>query len=222
MKNLECYDRAVAIGVDFENDFAPWGSLPVANADKAIDPFNVVADLVRRTSLGLVTFTRDYHPVKTNHFNNYGGPWPVHCVAGTYGAEFVEGLDIRSDDPVFDKGTEEDEDAYSGFQARAHDGSSLETMLWPCVGEHVAALIGGWATDYCIKATVLDGLELSRRVTDSNYNRKLGIYVIRDAIAAVNLNRGDGDQAIAEMEAAGAKFVTSEDLVEGRALEIRS
>lgn len=216
MEKLEAFDRVVGIGVDIQNDFCLGGTLAVAEGDLVVDPMNTAINWVREQR-GHVVFTRDWHPRETNHFAEFGGPWPVHCVAETFGAEFKEGLAVTVHDSVMSKGTLKDEDAYSGFQAKTHAGLTIETLLRPVKHEKVATIIGGLATDYCVKATVLDALkEADGQVGD----RHIGVYVLEDAIAAVNVNPGDGETAIQEMKAAGAKFITSQELVNGRVLQV--
>ena len=132
--------------------------------------------------------SRDWHPAKTKHFAAYGGTWPVHCVQNTKGAEFHPAL---RDDPritVISKGLG-DKDCYSAF-----DETDLATQLHQQDVEEV--VVGGLATDYCVKNTVLDA-------------RKNGFRVkaLKNAMRAVDLQPGDGAQAIEEMRAAGAEII---------------
>jgi nicotinamidase/pyrazinamidase len=178
------------IVVDVQNDFCPGGSLAVANGDEVVPALNELAkEFLTR---GEPVFkTRDWHPARTNHFAKYGGVWPIHCVQGTPGAEFHAGL---IDDPritIISKGTTESTDGYSGF-----DGTNLAGLLREKgVGE---VWVGGLATDYCVKHTVLDARREGFEVT-----------ALADAMRAVNLNPNDGRQAIEEMKAAGAEIVGS-------------
>ena len=132
--------------------------------------------------------SRDWHPARTKHFADYGGTWPVHCVQNTPGAEFHQDL---LDDPrvrVVSKGLG-DEDSYSAF-----DGTTLaEDLRRQGVRE---VWVGGLATDYCVKNTVLDALREGFRVR-----------ALSDAMRAVNLQPGDDARALAEMRAAGAQIV---------------
>jgi nicotinamidase/pyrazinamidase len=203
MINLENYNRAVAIGVDIQNDFAPGGSLAVPEGDRIIQPFNELARKVRCAG-GVVALTRDWHPKKTSHFDQ----WPVHCVAGTEGAQFHPKLRVLPQDLVFNKGTLPDEDAYSGFEGQTIDGLTLEQLITPKDNEKVIVLMGGWATDYCVEATDMDGQPIAKR-----FPNQLDIYVIEDAIAAVDLNPGDGERAIERMKTAGAIIIQSSDVV---------
>ena len=182
--------KKALIVVDVQNDFCPGGSLAVSQGNEVVAPLNrLMREFLDR---GEPVFkTRDWHPAKTNHFAAYGGTWPVHCVQGTYGAEFHPDL---LDDPritIISKGINERADGYSGF-----DGTNLGQLLRDEEVEEV--WIGGLATDYCVKHTVLDA-------------RREGFQVkaLADAMRPVNVNPNDGEQAIEEMRAAGAEIVGS-------------
>jgi nicotinamidase/pyrazinamidase len=176
--------------VDVQNDFCPGGALAVSGGDEVVPVLNRVIE--RFTEAGLPIFaTRDWHPEKTNHFKIYGGIWPVHCVQGTRGAEFHAGLELGKDIVVVSAGMVPDEDGYSGFQARDPSGAGLAELLQRKGVERI--VVGGLATDYCVKHTVLDGLKEGFKV-----------LLLADAIRAVNLKPHDGELAIAEMVRAGA------------------
>jgi nicotinamidase/pyrazinamidase len=176
--------------VDVQNDFCPGGALAVSGGDEVVPVLNHAIE--RFTKAGLPIFaTRDWHPEKTNHFKIYGGIWPVHCVQGTRGAEFHAGLELGKDIVVVSAGMVPDEDGYSGFQARDPSGARLAELLQRKGVERI--IVGGLATDYCVKHTVLDGLKEGFKV-----------LLLADAIRAVNLKPHDGELAIAEMVRAGA------------------
>ena len=176
--------------VDVQNDFCPGGALAVSGGDEVVPVLNRAIE--RFTKAGLPIFaTRDWHPEKTNHFKAYGGIWPVHCVQGTRGAEFHAGLELGKDIVVVSAGMVPDEDGYSGFQARDPSGARLAELLQRKGVERI--IVGGLATDYCVKHTVLDGLKEGFKV-----------LLLADAIRAVNLKPHDGELAIAEMVRAGA------------------
>ena len=176
--------------VDVQNDFCPGGALAVSGGDEVVPVLNRVIE--RFTEAGLPIFaTRDWHPEKTNHFKIYGGIWPVHCVQGTRGAEFHAGLELGKDIVVVSAGMVPDEDGYSGFQAHDPSGARLAELLQRKGVERI--IVGGLATDYCVKHTVLDGLKEGFKV-----------LLLADAIRAVNLKPHDGELAIAEMVRAGA------------------
>jgi len=179
--------RRALIVVDVQNDFCPGGSLAVERGDEVVAPLNrLIEEFLERGEP--VYKSRDWHPPETKHFAAYGGTWPVHCVQNTRGAEFHPAL---SDDPrvrVVSKG-EGDEDSYSAF-----DGTALaEDLRREGVRE---VWVGGLATDYCVKNTVLDALREGFRVR-----------ALSDAMRAVNLQPGDDRRALEEMRAAGAEVV---------------
>jgi nicotinamidase/pyrazinamidase len=184
--------------VDVQNDFCPGGALAVSGGDEVIPVLNRVIE--RFSDAGLPIFaTRDWHPQKTSHFSAYGGLWPAHCVQGTRGAEFHANLELENDIVVVSKGMAPDEDSYSGFQARDPSGARLAELLRRKAIERI--IVGGLATDYCVKHTVLDGLKEGFKV-----------LLLADAIRAVNLKPDDGELAIAEMVSAGAVKIS--DLAE--------
>jgi len=200
--------RIVHVSVDPQNDFCPGGNLGVKDGDKIMPKLNQLARLARRAS-GIVVVTRDWHPADTNHFEKDGGPWPVHCVADTFGAEFHEDLEVLEGDIIISKGTLVDEDAYSGFQGTDVTGRTLEQIITPTRGERVIVTIGGLATDYCDKATVLDGLQVATKYVDL-----VKIIAVTDAMKGVNINPGDDKNAIREMEEAGAVLLTVNEVAE--------
>jgi nicotinamidase/pyrazinamidase len=176
--------------VDVQNDFCPGGALAVKGGDEVVPVLNRIIE--RFTLAGLPIFaTRDWHPEKTSHFKAYGGVWPVHCVQGTRGAEFHPGLRLDKDVIVVSAGMLPSEDGYSGFQATDASGSRLAELLRRKSVERI--FVGGLATDYCVKHTVLDGLK-----------EGFEVLLLTDAIRAVNLKPHDGELAVAEMVGAGA------------------
>jgi len=183
-------DRDYALLItDPQVDFCPGGALPVTGGDAIFPAVNRAARIAP-----LVVASRDWHPANHCSFQIRGGPWPVHCQAGTPGAEFHAALDQSPIQRVFSKGTDPDKEAYS-----AMDGTGLEDWL----REHRvrSLVVTGLTTDYCVRATVLDALHAGFKVT-----------VLEDAIAAVDAQPGDGQRALAEMREAGAKVIRSEDL----------
>ena len=190
------YDnRAALVVADVQNDFAdPAGSLAVRGGDGIVPRVN---QEIRNATEGggVVVLTQDWHPESTPHFAKDGGIWPVHCVAGTWGAELHPGLEVSADAPRIHKGSN-GEDGYSGFTMR--DSTSCEqipTQLDALLRAHGVerVVICGLATDYCVKATTLDAVRLGYQTT-----------VLVDAIAAVELEPGDGERAIGQMQEAGA------------------
>jgi nicotinamidase/pyrazinamidase len=189
------YDASTAlIVVDVQNDFAdPSGSLYVHGGEEV--PAFVNTELAAARSAGaFVVYTQDWHPASTPHFVTQGGIWPVHCVGGTWGAELYPALDARPTEPRVRKGTG-GEDGYSGFTMAdpvtgEKSSTGLEAILRDAGIRRI--VVAGLATDYCVKATAIDGTTLGFETT-----------VLRDGIRAVDLAPGDGDHAIAEMQAAG-------------------
>jgi nicotinamidase/pyrazinamidase len=185
--------------VDFQNDFAPGGALPVADGDKIAEPINSLLD-----SFDLVVATRDWHPpdhgsfvgveVDPARWRGADPPsiWPVHCVQGTPGAELHPALEQAKVDVVIDKGQDPNSQGYSGFQ---------DTRLAELLRERGVdrLYVTGLATDYCVKNTVLDA-------------RRLGfdVSVVEDAIRGVEVKPGDSERALEEMEHAGADVTSSQ------------
>jgi nicotinamidase/pyrazinamidase len=185
------------IVVDVQNDFAdPAGSLSVPGAE------TVIAAVNREVALALdggavVVATQDWHPDHTPHFAADGGLWPVHCVAGTWGAELHPALALPAGAPRVRKGAN-GEDGYSGFTMRdPRSGQTTPTELEGILRSAgvEAVTVVGLATDYCVKATALDAVRLGFRTS-----------IRKAAIAAVDLLPGDGDRAIEELRSAGVGF----------------
>ncbi len=178
--------RALVI-VDVQNDFCPGGALAVAHGDEVVAPLNKLIDEFLQRGEPVFK-SRDWHPEKTKHFAAYGGTWPVHCVQNTKGAQFHPELTADMHIRVISKGLG-DEDCYSAF-----DGTDLGLQLRRLGVEEV--WIGGLATDYCVKSTVLDALKEGFRV-----------QALKDGMRPVEVKPGDGDRAIEEMRQAGAEIV---------------
>ncbi len=184
------------IVVDVQNDFAdPDGSLTVSGAGMVVAAVNreILAALAGGAT---IIATQDWHPDVTPHFAKDGGPWPVHCVGGTWGAELEPGLELPDSAPRVRKGAN-GEDGYSGFTMRdpttgATSPTELDGLLRAANIESVVVV--GLATDYCVKATALDAIDLGYRAA-----------VITDAIAAVDVDPGDGERALDELAAAGVE-----------------
>jgi nicotinamidase/pyrazinamidase len=167
----------------------------------------------------LVVATQDWHPANHGSFaaNRPGRRpfeldelaglpqvlWPVHCVQGSYGAEFREDFDRSHVARVFHKGTDATIDSYSAFYDNArHKSTGLGDYL-----RHQGVLeltVMGLATDFCVRATTLDAIWLG-----------FEIAVVRDGCRAVELTAGDGARALEEMRAAGARIVSSGSFLAG-------
>jgi nicotinamidase/pyrazinamidase len=183
------HKRRALIIVDVQNDFCPGGALAVPGGDEVVAPLNRLAkEFLNRGEM--VFKSRDWHPPVTKHFAAYGGTWPDHCVQGTHGAEFHPRLIKDPRIRIISKGMG-DEDTYSAF-----DKTELASLLRQGGVEEV--WIGGLATDYCVKNTVLDAL-----------GEGFEVKVIADAIRAVELQPGDGERAVQEMRLRGAQILTT-------------
>ena len=197
--------------VDLQNDFMPGGALAVAEGHE-------VVPIANRTSprFDVVVATQDWHPAghgsfASSHIGMAPGDvidldglsqvlWPDHCVQGTHGAQFVDGLNLEGV-TVFRKGTDPGIDSYSGFFDNGHrKATGLGDYLKERgVGE---VFVLGVATDYCVRFTALDAVELGFQVT-----------LIEDACRGVELMPGDVEGALAAMRAAGVRTTTSTALV---------
>jgi len=186
---MSTQSKQALIVVDVQNDFCPGGTLAVSHGDEVVAPLNELIDEFLERGDPIYK-SRDWHPPQTKHFQAYGGTWPVHCVQNTKGAEFHPQL---KDDPrirVISKGLG-DTDCYSAF-----DETDLAAQLRDQGVQEV--LVGGLATDYCVKNTVIDALKHGFKVK-----------ALKNAMRAVELNPGDGERAIQDMKAAGARIVDS-------------
>ena len=180
-----CGDALIV--VDVQNDFLPGGALPVTGGDQVIEPVNRSLLEFARRQLPVFA-TRDWHPRGHCSFREQGGPWPAHCIAGTYGASFPSQLHLPAGVHVVSKATRLEADAYSGFE-----GTDLAQQLRQLGCTRV--FVGGLATDYCVRATVVDGRAAG-----------FAVVVLTDAIRAVEARPGDGERALAEMRACGARL----------------
>lgn len=170
--------------IDFQNDFCPGGALAVPHGDEIAERVN---ELIRSGRFDLVVATRDWHPADHGSFAERGGPWPVHCVQGTPGAELHPALDRDGIDVVVDKGQNPQTEGYSGF-----DETELTSLLRGRGIDSVTVV--GLATDYCVKNTALDALREGFDVTlDSS------------AVRGVDVQAGDSERALDELRSAGAR-----------------
>ena len=173
--------RALLI-VDFQNDFTPGGALAVAHGDEIAERINALA---ASGDYELVVATRDWHPPDHGSFAAQGGPWPVHCVADSPGAQLHPALDASRVDVIVDKGRDAGTEGYSGFE-----GTDLARVLHDRGIAQVTVV--GLATDYCVKNTALDALREGFQVT-----------VDTTAVRGVEVAPGDSERALAEVRAAG-------------------
>lgn len=178
-------DSDALIVVDVQNDFCPGGALPVPGGEGVVRVINPLQMKFQR-----IYFTRDWHPQDHCSFSDTptftDRSWPVHCVQDSPGAEFQGSLHVPADAPVISKGTDGNEEAYSGFQ-----GTDLALLLRNSGVTRV--FVAGLATDYCVRATVLDAIR-----------EGFETVLVEDGCRGVN----DETTALAlsEMRAAGAVF----------------
>ena len=171
------------IVVDVQNDFLPGGSLAVPRGDDVVPVLNRYLETFGARGLPIFA-TRDWHPANHCSFQQQGGPWPPHCVAGSQGAEFAAALKLTPQTKVVSKATTPELDAYSGFE-----GTDLDAQL---KAKHVKRVfVGGLATDYCVLNTVRDALA-----------REYQVYLLIDGIRAIDPE--DGRHAEEEMARLGA------------------
>ncbi len=193
---MEPNPKQALIVVDVQNEFCPGGTLAVSQGDEVVEPLNEQIDKFLERGAP-VYLSRDWHPAKTKHFKEFGGTWPVHCVQNTKGAEFHPALRKDPRIKVVSKGLG-DTDCYSAF-----DETGLAAHLHQQGVEEV--VVGGLATDYCVKATVLAAIENGFKVK-----------ALENAMRAVDLQPGDGERAIEEMRAAGAEIIEGSGRLQGQ------
>ena len=179
--------------VDVQNDFLPGGALAVPEGDVVASVMNDYIDIFAKHGLAIYA-TRDWHPPDHGSFQVQGGPWPVHCVAGSEGAQFAPGLRLPEDATLISKGTRRDQEGYSSFEA-----TGLADQLR--AGGIRRLFIGGLATEYCVLNTVRDALDGGFRV-----------LLLEDAIRAVDVKPGDADKAVREMRQRGAITVSLDEV----------
>jgi nicotinamidase/pyrazinamidase len=188
--------KPTLIVVDVQRDFCEGGALPVRNASSLISPLNAAIEVCIARAIPCV-FTRDWHPPNHCSFQSQGGPWPTHCVQSTPGAKFATGLQLPRSALVID--IEKDFDkanmSYSAFE-NTNLSAELRTRHITDVG------ICGIATDYCVKATVLDALRCG-----------LHTSVLTDLVRPIDVHVGDSVNALTEMQSAGAVLLTCQEWI---------
>lgn len=171
--------------IDVQVDFCDGGALAVSQGNQVVPVCNQLINMAQAAGCPVLA-SRDWHPADHCSFKQFGGPWPVHCVAGQPGANFNAELKLPADVTIVSKGTNPKAEAYSAF-----DGTTAAETLRAAGVEHL--VMCGLATDYCVKFSVLDALKAGFDVT-----------VVAEGCRAVNVQPGDDKKALEEMEAAGA------------------
>lgn len=194
-KDFNLGDNDALIVVDVQRDFCPGGALPVPAGDQVVPVLNEYIKLFQAAKAEVFA-TRDWHPPNHISFKAYGGPWPPHCIQRSKGAKFHPDLKLPVDTSIISKATDSSKESYSGFDGTML-GDALEKI---CV---TRVFVGGLATDYCVKNTVLDAIE-----------RGLETVLLMDATRGINVKPGDVDKAIDEMVAKGTEKVTLADFPE--------
>ena len=197
--------------VDLQNDFMPGGALAVPKGDEVIAVANQLA-----TRFEFVVASKDWHPPQHHSFaSEHRGRrpgetiqlrgvtqvlWPDHCVQGTHGAEFHQGLDQGQVSEVVQKGTALDIDSYSAFfdNARLRSTGLGERLRERKVG---TIYLLGLATDYCVKFSALDAASLGFKVK-----------VVPEGCRGIDLNAGDVQRAWDELRAAGVEIVAAGEI----------
>lgn len=189
--------RALLI-VDVQNDFCPGGALSVPEGDKIVPVLNRYIMIFSRKKWPIFA-SRDWHPKETKHFKQFGGLWPEHCIQSTRGAGFHPDLRLPRETIILSKGIDPDKDGYSAFQAVDSKGTEFFELLKSSGINEL--FVGGLATDYCVKSSVLDALKFGFKVK-----------LLIDTIKGVNIKPKDSEQAIEEMVSRGAEKMTLEKL----------
>lgn len=187
-------EKDALIIVDVQKDFCPGGFLPVTKGDKVVSVINDYIKIFKKAQAQIFA-TRDWHPPNHISFKTYGGIWPPHCIQENEGAEFHPHLKLPETVKIISKATDPSKEAYSGF-----DGTELKEELKKSVKR---VFVGGLATDYCVKNTVLDALKLGFEA-----------ILLLDATLGVNVKPDDSEKAIKEMIKKGAKKATLSDMLE--------
>ncbi len=180
--------KAALIVVDVQRDFCEGGALAVPNTLSLLEPLQKSIEAARRAKAAIV-YTKDWHPENHSSFETRGGRWPVHCAAGSEGAELMAPLCAYDGEVVIHKGVHEAGAGYSGFEL-----TGLEKRLEELQVERVG--VSGIATEYCVRATALDALQHGFEVT-----------VLTDLIRAVKAS--ETTKVLEELRGAGAKMTTA-------------
>lgn len=195
MEKIALKHGDVLLVVDVQYDFLSGGALGVARGNEIIPVLNRCIALFATKKLPVYA-SRDWHPPDHLSFHAQGGPWPVHCVANTHGAEFSPDLKLPPDTMIVNKADTRDREAYSVFSS-----TDFDRRLKLAGVRRI--FIGGLATDYCVLNTAKDAHALGYE-----------FFVLTDAVRAVDVQPGDGERALAEMRRVGARLIVSDALLQ--------
>jgi nicotinamidase/pyrazinamidase len=183
-------EKAALIVVDVQKDFCEGGALAAANTLSLLKPLqNCIA--AAGAAGAAIVYTQDWHPMNHRSFRTNGGPWPVHCVANSSGAELMPPLKAGPQDVIIHKGVTVDGTGYSGFEMTGLAERLKDRNI-------VRIGVSGIATEYCVRATALDGLQAG-----------FEIAVLSDMIRAVQAS--ERPRVLAELSKAGAKTTTASE-----------
>ncbi len=186
-------EKALVI-IDVQNDFCPGGKLPVPQGDEVVDVLNSYIEIFKAKNLPIFA-SRDWHPQQTKHFKEFDGNWPKHCLQNTEGAEFHPNLNLPEDTIVLSKGMDPESEGYSAFEGKNKEGKNFQDLLKK---KKVKKLyIGGLATDFCVKHTVLEALK-----------RGFQVQLLTDAVRGVDPEKSEEIEK--EMIEKGAEKMTLE------------
>ena len=178
---------------DVQHDFLPGGELGVVGGDEIIPVLLRYIKRFQSQRLPIIA-TRDWHPPDHCSFTDRGGIWPVHCVAGSLGAEPPPTFPLPPATIIIHKATSPQAEAYSAFE-----GTPLHARLQAAGVRRL--FIGGLATDYCVLNTVKDAIRLG-----------YAALLLVDGVRAVNVRPDDGRKAEKEMIRLGAVPLRFENL----------
>lgn len=179
--------------IDMQNDFVSGGALAVPHGDEVVPVLNRYIQIFELRALPIFA-TRDWHPQNHCSFQTQGGPWPIHCVVGSYGADFVPSLQLPKSAVIISKPSAPDLETFTAFGKTNFDAQLRSANIG-------RLFVGGLATDYCVLHTALDALE-----------HGFEVFLLKDAVRAVNVHRDDGEKAEKELVSAGARPITIEQI----------
>jgi nicotinamidase/pyrazinamidase len=189
--------RPALLVIDVQKDFCRGGALPVPDGDRVVPVLNRYLDRAVAQKWPVYA-SRDWHPPVTRHFREYGGEWPPHCVQNTEGARFHADLQLPASTTIISTGEDPESDGYSAFDGYTAEGQTFLAHLREQQVDHL--YVGGLATDYCVKHSVLDARQ-----------RGLAVTVLRDAIAGIDAQPGDSARALQQMRDAGAELADAHE-----------